>query len=253
MNVNEHVSKLSNPHILVRSLIPETMKAAPWVHINTPLVSRIRGSTFGILGLGRIGTAVALRAKAFGWYVRSLISSIHYETYNLKSERDVIFHDPYIPNGYDKSLGITRVRTIQELFSRSNTLSIHCPLTRLTRSLVSDDLIALIPEGGILINTARGEIVDLNAVENALRSKSLAGAGLDVLPTEPIPSPPDVHSLIESYRNKEDWLEGRLVITPHSAFYSSESWIDIRVKSAQTMRDVLVDGLRVNIIKPGDE
>lgn len=90
-------------------------------------------------------------------------------------------------------------------------------------------------------------------MENALRSNRLAGAGLDVLPVEPIPSPPDVHPLIEAYRNKEDWLEGRLVITPHCAFYSPESWEDIRVKSAQTMRDVLVDGLRVNVIDPTDE
>lgn len=102
--------------------------------------------------------------------------------------------------------------------------------------------------GAILINTARGEIVDLTSLELALRSNTLAGAALDVLPTEPIPD--DAHSLIHAYRNKEAWLEGRLVLTPHAAFYSPQSFEDIRSFAAQTMRDVLVDGLEVNVIRP---
>lgn len=202
-----------------------------WAVVESPLVARIRGATFGVLGLGRIGTAAALRAKAFGW--------------------NVIFYDPYLPNGVDKSLGITRVRKIEDIFRQSTTLSIHCPLTRETRGIVSSPLLALLPPGAILVNTARGEIVDLTSLEGALRNGNLAGAGLDVLEVEPIPDPP--HPLLAAYRAREKWLEGRLLITPHSAFYSPSSYADIRSKSAETMKDVLIDGLRTNVISPLSE
>jgi C-terminal binding protein len=162
-------------------------KVAPWMQIDHPLVARIQGATFGILGLGRIGTAAALRAKAFGW--------------------SVLFYDPYKPNGTDKSLGLERTKDIKELFARSTVLSLHCPCTRETRGMINWDLLKLMPKGSILVNTARGEITDLDGIERALKEDILAGAGLDVLPQEPIPEP--AHSLIQAYRRKEEWLTGR--------------------------------------------
>jgi C-terminal binding protein len=210
----------------------ETQRAdppAPWMYIDTPLVSRLQGATFGIMGLGRIGTAVALRAKAFGW--------------------NVLFYDPYLPNGVDKSLGVERTRDIRELFRRSTTLSLHCPCTRETRGMIGYDLLKLLPKGAVFVNTARGEIVDLDGVERCLREDIISGAGLDVLPEEPIPED-NVHPLIQAYRQKEPWLMGRAVITCHTAFYSPESFVDIRVKSAETMRDVLIDGIQSNVITP---
>jgi C-terminal binding protein len=205
---------------------------APWMPIATPLVARLHGATLGILGLGRIGTAAALRAKAFGFRV--------------------IFHDPHLPNGVDKSLDLERVATIADLFRRSHVLSLHCPATRATRGLVGDALLALLPPGAVLVNTARGEILDLDAVERALRHGSLAGAALDVLPEEPIPVD-GVHPLVRAYRDREPWLDGRLVLTCHTAFYSPESFVDIRVKSCETMRDVLIDGGTSNVITPDME
>jgi C-terminal binding protein len=93
--------------------------------------------------------------------------------------------------------------------------------------------------------------VDLDGVERCLREGVLAGAGLDVLPEEPIPEEEGrVHSLIRAYRAREGWLEGRMVLTCHTAFFSPESFVDIRVKSAETMRDVLLLGLRSNVITP---
>jgi len=210
----------------------ERQRATPpalWAYITTPLVSRLQESTFGVLGLGRIGTAAVLRAKAFGF--------------------KILFYDPYLPNGVDKSLGIERTKDIKELFRRANVLSIHCPCTRQTRGMVGYDLLSLLPRGAILVNTGRGEVVDLDGVERCLREDILAGAGLDVVPLEPIPAD-HVHSLLQAYRRKEEWLEGRMVVTPHTAYYSPESYVDIRVKSAQTMRDVLIDGLSSNIITP---
>ncbi|KIW53576.1 hypothetical protein, variant [Exophiala xenobiotica] len=204
---------------------------APWAYIDSPLVARIQGATFGILGLGRIGTAAALRAKAFGW--------------------KVLFYDPYKPNGTDKSLDIERTKDIKELFRRSTTLSIHCPCTRETRNMVGYELLSLLPRGAVFVNTGRGEVVDLDAVERCLREGIISGAGLDVLPQEPIPEP--AHPLIQAYRNKEEWLTGRMALTCHTAFYSPGSFVDIREKSCQTIRDVLIDKLDSNIITPDME
>ncbi|KAK5171826.1 uncharacterized protein LTR77_003462 [Saxophila tyrrhenica] len=209
--------------ILIHNERQRATPPAPWVIIPTPLVARLRDSTFGILGLGRIGTAAALRAKALGF--------------------KVLFYDPYLPNGADKSLGVERTKDIKELFRRSNVLSLHTPCTRETRGMVDYDLLSLLPPGAVLVNTSRGEVLQLDGVEKCLKEGSLAGAGLDVLPEEPI-NEDKVHPLIQAYRRKEDWLE---------AFYSPESFIDIRQKSAETMRDVLIDGLKSNVITPDME
>lgn len=202
---------------------------ATWMPIESPLVARLQQSTFGIFGLGRIGTATALRAKAFGFHV--------------------LFYDPYLPNGVDKSLGIERTTDLPELFRRSAVLSLHSPCTRETRGLIGYSLLSLLPRGAVVVNTSRGEVLDLDGVAQCLREDIIAGAALDVLPEEPIPSD-RVHPLIQAYRNHEPWLEGRMVLTCHTAFYSPESFVDIRVKSAQTMRDVLIAGLQTNIIRP---
>ncbi|KAK0913478.1 hypothetical protein LTR02_002326 [Friedmanniomyces endolithicus] len=214
--------------ILLHNDLQRTTPPAPYCPINHPLIARSRGATFGILGLGRIGTAVALRAKAFGWHV--------------------IFYDPYLPNGADKAVGVERTKSIKDLFRRSSILSIHCPATRETKNLVDNELLSLLPKDAVLVNTARGEVVDLDAVERCLKEGGLVGAGLDVLPVEPPPEP--VHSLIQAYRDREPWLVGRMVLTCHTAFFSPSSLEEIRSKSAQTMREVLIDKLQSNVITP---
>jgi phosphoglycerate dehydrogenase-like enzyme len=108
--------------------------------------------------------------------------------------------------------------------------------------------IAMLPNGAIIVNTARGPVLDLDAVEAALRSGRLAGAGLDVLPIEPPVEP--IPGLLRAYRAREPWLEGRLIVTPHSAFASPEAYEDIKRKSAETMRAVLIDNKRRNVIPP---
>ena len=207
-------------------------------------MARIQTAVIGLIGLGRIGTATALRSKAFGW--------------------NVLFYDPYLPNGMDKALGIERAKDLTELFRRSTIVSLHCPSTQEIQSLIGYDLLKLLPLGAILVNTARGDIVVLDDLEKALREGILAGAGLDVLPEEPVPEP--VHPLIKAYRDKEPWLIGSmyqriirsftdrihvpgLVLTCHTAFYSPSSNQEIRQKSAHTMRDVLIDKLQSNIIR----
>jgi C-terminal binding protein len=201
---------------------------ADWSAIVSPLVRRLGVQTFGIVGLGRIGTAAALRAKAFGFRV--------------------VFFDPHVPNGTELGIGVERERTLEGLMRRADVLSIHAPLTPGTRGLIGARELALLPDGAVLINTARGPIVDVDAIEAALRSGRLAGAGLDVLPIEPPVAP--VPNLLRAYRAKEDWLEGRLIVTPHSAYYSPEAWADIRRKSAETMAAALLSNAPQNVILP---
>ena len=100
----------------------------------------------------------------------------------------------------------------------------------------------------MLVNTARGELVDLEALYDALKDGNLTGAGLDVIQVEPPVEP--LPRLLQAYRSNEPWVAGRVIITPHVAFYSKESVDDMRLKSATTMRDVLFDGLMTNHIDP---
>ncbi len=183
--------------------------------------------TFGIVGLGRIGTAAALRAKAFGFRVA--------------------FYDPNLPNGADLAIGVARARTLDALLTQSDVLSLHAPLTPQTRGMLGARELALLPDGAVLVNTARGPLVDLDALAAALRDGKLAGAALDVLPAEPPVAPEP--ALLSAYRAREAWLEGRLIVTPHSAFHTPQAWADIRRKAAETMAAAL-EGKPQNVIAP---
>ena len=209
----------------------ETQRASPpavWRYIDDPLLKRSSVQTFGIVGMGRIATAVALRAKAFGFRV--------------------VFYDPHLPNGVELGLGVQRAATLEELLRQTDTLSVHTPLTRETRGLLGLKELSLLPKGAVLVNTARGPIVDIDAVATLLKSGHLAGVGLDVVPVEPPVEP--VPELIRAYRAREDWTLGRLIITPHSAFYTPQAWDDIRSKSAETMRAALLGPRPQNVIPP---
>lgn len=205
---------------------------AAWTQVETPLVQRLEEQNFGIIGLGRIGTAVALRAKAFGFRVG--------------------FYDPHLPNGVDRALGIERFRSLDALLARTDTLSIHAPLTRGTTGLLDEAALRRLRPGAVVVNTARGPIIDLDALERCLRDGHLAGAGLDVLPVEP-PSNAPIPPLLQAYREHAPWLCGRLIVTPHSAFHTPSAFADIRRKSAETMQEVLVGGFSANQIAPDSE
>ncbi|MBN8910286.1 MAG: C-terminal binding protein, partial [Rhodospirillales bacterium] len=208
-----------------------TQRASPpaaWRYIDDPLVRRSSVQTFGIVGMGRIATAVALRAKAFGFRV--------------------VFYDPYLPNGVELGLGIGRAATLEELLGQTDTLSIHTPLTPETRNMIGARELALLPKGAIVVNTARGPIIDIDALGDALKSGHLAGVGLDVVPVEPPVEP--VPMLMQAYRDRAPWTLGRLIITPHSAFYTPQAWDDIRSKSAETMQAALLGPRAQNVIPP---
>ncbi len=208
----------------------DTQRANPpagWTYLESPLIRRAEALRFGILGLGRIGTAVALRAKAFGYRV--------------------IAYDPMQPNGVERALGIARAGSLEALLRQSDTLSIHAPLTPQTRGMLGAAELAMLPAEAVVVNTARGPILDLDALAEALRRSHLAGAGLDVLPVEP---PEEAPALLAAWRAGEAWLRGRLIITPHSAFHTPEAWRDIRIKSAETIRAALLGPRPQNVITP---
>ena len=127
-------------------------------HYHTALGSpRLRGKTLGLVGCGRIGIATALRAKAFGM--------------------NVVFCDPYAPQGTDKAIGIERVYDLSELLAKSDFVSLHCYLDDSTHHLINAETIAQMRPGAMLINTARGPVIDQEALLAALDSGRLAGAG----------------------------------------------------------------------------
>jgi len=211
-------------------LYHDTQRGDPpshWGILPSPVVRRTTTQTFGIVGLGRIGTAAALRAKAMGFRV--------------------FFFDPHLPNGCDLALGVERARSLADLLRRSDVLSLHIPLTPDTTGLLGLAELSLLPQGAVVVNTARGPMLDIDALERLMRSGHIAGAALDVLRDEPPTDP--VPNLLRAYRAREPWLTGRLVVTPHAAFHTPEAWEDIRRKSAETMLAALGNAAQ-NVIPP---
>lgn len=196
-----------------------------WDYRAAPLMARLKGATFGIVGLGRIGLAAARRAAAF--------------------DMRVVFYDPYLPNGADLATGYDRVHSLAALMAESDVVSIHAPLSAETRGMIDAAAFAAAKLGLVLVNTARGPIVDLDALADALRERRIGGAALDVLPKEPAdPS----HPLIKAWRDGESWLDGRFVLTPHAAFYSPASLEDLHRKSVEVAIAYLREGRLTNCV-----
>jgi len=127
---------------------------------------RIGGKTLGIIGLGRIGEAVAMRAKAFGMNI----------IYNKRSR---------LPASVEDELGVTFEPDIDRLVARSDIITLHCPLTADTNKIINADRIAHMKPNAYVINSSRGELIDEDALIAALQSGRIAGAGLDVYTHEP--------------------------------------------------------------------
>jgi D-3-phosphoglycerate dehydrogenase/C-terminal binding protein len=211
---------------LVRNLpqFESDLRATPlkWDARRCERSMRLRGKVFGVIGLGRIGSATALRAKAFGL--------------------DAVAFDPFIPDGRTKSLGIRAADTLAELLGQSDIVSLHTPLSDSTRGMINTNTLRQFKRGALLINTARGPICDTAAVLRALESKQLAGAGLDVIPVEP-PTADD--PLLAAYHDPKHVAHHRLILTPHSAFYTEEGFEEMRRKAAlEVRRGILGETLR---------
>ena len=196
-----------------------------WTHVHNVTARRLRGAWYGVIGLGRIGTASALRARAFGM--------------------NVAFYDPHLPNGAELSFGFTRTRSLEELLQLADVVTIHAPLNEGTRALINRSAVAAMKEGAFLINTARGPICDTAALLEGLRSGKLGAVGLDVLPKEPANTD---DPLVAAWQANEPALRGRLLLNPHAAFYSPDSLVDLRRKAIETAYHYLRDGKLANCV-----
>jgi phosphoglycerate dehydrogenase-like enzyme len=188
-----------------------------------PTVRRIRGRRLGIIGLGRIGLATALRAKGFGL--------------------SVLAYDPYQPRGTEIAAGVDRTDSLETLLAESDIVSLHAPLTPETHHIINAAALERMRTDAILINTARGALVDIDALHQALKENRIAGAGVDVLPQEP-PNPDS--PLIKAMAEDDPDLRDRVLLTPHAAWASPESRADARRLSMETMMLYLRDGILRN-------
>lgn len=178
------------------------------------LGTEVRGKTLGVAGLGRIGQEVAQRARAFGMRV--------------------VAHDPYISKEVAAGLG-AELMSLDELCATADYVTLHLPATAETRHVFNDDRFSRCKPGMRLINTARGELIDGAALQRAIASGIVAGAGLDVFEKEP----------------PTDWSLAQLpqvIATPHIAASTEEAQELVGVETAATVRDFLRDGIVRNAV-----
>ena len=140
---------------------------------------------------------------------------------------DVVFYDPFLRQGMDKALGIRRVFQLEELLEQSHFVSLHCYLDSTTNHMINERTLGLMCPGAVLINTARGPLVDEKALLEALDSGHIASAALDVVESEPL-------------ENERMRSHPNILLTPHTAFYSVEGYIELRTKTAEEARRVLL-------------
>jgi len=177
----------------------------------------LKGKTLGIIGLGRIGQALATRAQAF--------------------EMTVIAHDPYLPPAVAAGLGVPLL-ALDEVYARADYLSLHALLSAATRGLIDSDAIAGMKKGVRIINAARGALIRSADLAAALHSGQVAGAALDVYETEP---PPADHPLI-----------GRpnVIHTPHLAASTVDAQVAVAVEAAELIINFLLTGRAANVCQP---
>jgi D-3-phosphoglycerate dehydrogenase / 2-oxoglutarate reductase len=167
---------------------------------------RLAGQVLGLIGFGHIPRALVPKAKAFGL--------------------TVIAHDPYVSPDVLAALGVAGV-SFDDLLARSDFISVHAPLTPATRGLVNATAFAQMKPGALIVNTARGPLIDETALIAALDSGHLGGAALDVVATEPLAKDsPLLH-------------RDNVILTPHTAFYSVEALNELQTKCASDVARVL--------------
>jgi D-3-phosphoglycerate dehydrogenase / 2-oxoglutarate reductase len=175
----------------------------------SPLVPihRLSGRVLGLIGFGNIPRALSPKAKAFGLRV--------------------VAHDPYVEDAIFAAAGVEAM-TLPQLLQTADFVSVHAPLNAATRGLFNANLFAMMKKGALLINTARGPLIEEEALVAALESGRLGGAALDVVTVEPLP--------------KDSRLLGRenVILTPHTGFYSVESLAELQTKCAADVARVLM-------------
>ena len=177
----------------------------------------LKGKTLGIIGLGRIGQAIAVRAKAF--------------------DMRVVAHDPYLPAAVAESIAVPLL-PLEEVYAEADFLTLHALVTDATRHMINADSIAMMKQGARIINAARGALVHADDLATALQTGQLAGAALDVYESEP---PAANHPLIGM---------PNVIHTPHLAASTGDAQITVAVEAAQLIVDFLLNGVAANVCNP---
>lgn len=172
-------------------------------------IRRLGDSSLGLVGLGAIARGVARRARAFGLAV--------------------VAHDAYVDPSAARALGVP-LMSLDAMLSSCNAISVHVPLSDETAGLIGAREIALMRERAILVCTSRGGVVDAQALLDALDAGRIAGAGLDVLATEP-PQDPCSRRLA---------AHKQVICSPHMAYYSEQALVDLRRGAAEALAAVLI-------------
>lgn len=193
------------------------VRAGTWSLQSAPPIRRLRGQTLGIVGYGKIGRRVAAAARGIGF-------------------RTVV-HDPSL-SPTEIALDGAEPLSLQELAAQADILTVHIPLVPETRGLVGIDVLRAMKPTALVINTARGGIVDQDALAQALREGWIAGAGIDVVEPEPLPADHPLRSA------------PNLVVTPHVAFYSEESVADLERLAAENVAAVLTGRRPHSVLNP---
>jgi D-3-phosphoglycerate dehydrogenase len=180
----------------------DDVRAGRWHYLSSGTLHRPAELTLGIVGLGRIG-------KRMAHVSRNVV-------------KRVVAYDPYLIDG-DFPAYVERARSLEELAAQSDIVSLHTPLDATTRGMIGAGFFAAAKRGMTLVNTSRGGVVSIPDLLGALDAGILRGAGLDVLPEEPVA------------RDSPLIADPRVILTPHSAFYSIEAEKELRRKAAQNI------------------
>ena len=213
---------------LARNLVQKSNPNLTWQENTKSSSKRLSDCTLRVVGVGRIGSAV----------VRKMLPIV----------KNVEFYDPFVSAGFEKTLKAGRHDSLPELLKNSDIITVHVPLSGSTRGLIDETFLANMKQGAILVNTARGGLIaDLDCLSAALASGDLFAVGLDVLPEEP-PKFDGSQALLNQWLRDEPEFEGRIIINPHTSYYSPQSYREMRVKAAQIAFNVANDTQSLNRI-----
>ena len=214
--VSDHVMALLHAWNRKITLFDRSVKEHGWG--SQPLtmrMMRLRGKTIGIVGFGRIGQAVATKARAFGM--------------------NILATDPWVPSETVASAG-GELADLATLLQKSDFVTLHAPLTENTHNLIGRAELEKMKPEAFLINAARGPLIDEIALYNALENRAIAGAGLDVMVDS---VPPHDHPLLSL---------DNIIITPHVAFFSQESTLELEQRAAAEVVSVIHGRMPDNLV-----
>ena len=195
-----------------------------WEENIAPFCKRASETTVGVIGFGKIGMAFARKAKSIGFKITTF--------------------DPLQRQGYEKILGVKAQSSLEELLIDSDIISFHCDLNNHTKHMINTETLNLCKKNAFIINTARGDIVENeDQILDYIECGKIGGFAADVLPNEP----PRIEFLERIKSSK--LLEGRVLITPHTAFYSEQSFEEMRRKAAKNMLDMITHNYPTKIEK----